>query len=96
MGRPTGSGPDCRPSVEPRYDTAELGGIFSADPAGEYEVREVIARLVDDSRFTEYRKDYGRTLVTGYARLGGFAVGLVANQRQHTGRGRTDAWKWAA
>ena len=82
MGRPTGSGPDCRPSVEPRYDPAELGGIFAADPAGEYEVREVIARLVDDSRFTEFRKDYGQTLVTGYARLGGFAVGLVANQRQ--------------
>lgn len=86
MGRPTGTGPDCRPSVEPRYDPAELGGIFSADPAGEYEVWEVIARLVDDSRFTEYRKDYGRTLVTGYARLGGFAVGLVANQRQHRQR----------
>ena len=83
MGRPVVSGPDCRPSVEPRYDPAELGGVFSADPAGEYEIREVIARLVDDSRFTEYRKDYGQTLVTGYARLGGFAVGLVANQKQH-------------
>ena len=92
MGRPTGSGLDCRPSVEPRYDPSELGGIFSADPAGEYEIREVIARLVDDSRFTEYRKDYGQTLVTGYARLGGFAVGLVANQRQHQQRqdGRLD------
>ena len=86
IGRPTGCGPDCRRSVEPRYDPAELGGVFSADPAGEYEMREVIARLVDDSRFTEYRKDYGRTLVTGYARLGGFAVGLVANQRQHQRR----------
>lgn len=86
IGRPTDTGSNCRPSVEPRYDPAELGGIFSADPAGEYEVREVIARLVDDSRFTEYRKDYGRTLVTGCARLGGFAVGLVANQRQHRQR----------
>ena len=86
MGRPTGSGPNCRPSVEPRYAPAELGGVFSADPAGEYEIREVIARLVDDSRFTEFRKDYGQTLVTGYARMGGFAVGLVANQRQHQQR----------
>ena len=86
MGRRTVSGPDCRPSVEPRYDPAELGGIVSADPAGEYEMREVIARLVDDSRFTEFRKDYGQTLITGYARLGGFAAGLVANQRQHRQR----------
>ncbi len=86
MGRRTDSSPDCRPSVEPRHDPAELGGVFSADPAGEYEMREVIARLVDDSRFTEYRKEYGRTLITGYARLGGFAVGLVANQKQHQQR----------
>ena len=86
MGRRIHSGLDCRPSVEPRHDPAELGGVFSSDPAGEYEMREVIARLVDDSRFTEYRRDYGQTLITGYARLGGFAVGLVANQKQHQRR----------
>ena len=86
LGRGQGSGPDRRPSLEPRHDPAELGGVVSADPAGEYEMREVIARLVDDSRFTEYRRDFGRTLITGYARLGGFSVGLVANQRRQQRR----------
>jgi len=48
-----------------------------------YDVHEVIARIVDRSAFDKYRPDYGRTLVCGYARIGGYAVGIVANQKQH-------------
>ncbi len=92
MGQQPPSSLDTRRSVEPRYDPAELGGIYSSDSAQEYEMREIIARLVDGSQFTEYRRDYGQTLITGYARLGGFAVGLVANQkrRQQTKDGRLE------
>ncbi len=86
MGQRPRSSLDTHPSVAPRYDPSELGGVFSSDPADEYETREIIARLVDGSQFTEYRRDYGQTLITGYARLGGFAVGLVANQKQHQRR----------
>ena len=86
MGQQPRSSGDAPLSVEPRYDPGELGGIFSANPTDEYEMREIIARLVDGSEFTEYRRDYGQTLITGYARLGGFAVGLVANQKRHQQR----------
>jgi acetyl-CoA carboxylase carboxyltransferase component len=71
----------------PLYPAHELYGLIDPDPAGSasnaYDVREVIARIVDRSAFDEYRADYGRTLVCGYARIGGFAVGIVANQKQH-------------
>lgn len=70
----------------PRFDAAEISGIVSTDGSKEYDVREVIARLVDGSEFDEYRADYGPTLVCGFARLGGFAVGIVANQKQHQRR----------
>jgi acetyl-CoA carboxylase carboxyltransferase component len=53
------------------------------NPAAAYEVRDVIARLVDGGDFVEYKADFGRTLVCGYARLGGWAVGIVANQKKH-------------
>jgi len=64
---------------DPRYDPAEIYGIVSADSRKPYDVREVIARLVDDSRFDEFKKRYGATLVTGFARLHGFLVGIIAN-----------------
>jgi 3-methylcrotonyl-CoA carboxylase beta subunit/propionyl-CoA carboxylase len=63
----------------PRYDPAEIYGIVNADPRVPYDVREVIARLVDDSRFDEFKERYGTTLVTGFARLHGLLVGIVAN-----------------
>jgi acetyl-CoA carboxylase carboxyltransferase component len=64
---------------EPRYDPAELYGVINADVRKPYDVREVIARLVDGSRFDEFKERYGATLVTGFARLHGFLVGIVAN-----------------
>jgi 3-methylcrotonyl-CoA carboxylase beta subunit len=67
------------PSEEPAYDPAELYGLLPTDTRTPYDVREVIARLVDGSRFTEFKAEYGGTLVTGFARLHGHPVGIVAN-----------------
>src|SRR5215204_4439612 len=64
---------------EPAYDPREIYGIVTADTRKAYEVREVIARLVDGSRFDEFKERYATTLVTGFARLHGFLVGIVAN-----------------
>jgi acetyl-CoA carboxylase carboxyltransferase component len=64
---------------EPLYPADELLGIASADIRVPFEVREVIARLVDGSRFDEFKAKYGTTLVTGFAHLHGFTVGLLAN-----------------
>ena len=66
-------------SEEPLYDPAELYGIIPHDTRKPYDVREVIARLVDGSRFDEFKPRYGATLVTGFARLFGMPVGILAN-----------------
>ncbi|HET7106724.1 MAG TPA: acyl-CoA carboxylase subunit beta [Candidatus Acidoferrum sp.] len=68
---------------EPLYSINELYGIFSSNPAKQYDMREIIARLVDGSEFEEYRAEYGETVLCGYARIGGWAVGIVANQKKH-------------
>jgi 3-methylcrotonyl-CoA carboxylase beta subunit/propionyl-CoA carboxylase len=70
---------DMTPPEDPLHDPAEIDGIVSADPRQPYDVREIIARLVDGSRFDEFKERYGTTLVTGFARLHGFLVGIVAN-----------------
>jgi 3-methylcrotonyl-CoA carboxylase beta subunit len=64
---------------DPLYDPAELLGVIPADIKKPYDVREVIARLVDGSRFDEFKARYGTTLVTGFARLHGYPIGIVAN-----------------
>ncbi len=81
----------------PRYAAQDLYSIIDPDSAtNAYDMHEVIARLIDRSEFDEYRPDYGRTLICGYARIGGFSVGIVANQKQHqpqtshTGEKRTE------
>ena len=66
-------------TVEPAVDPATLGGVVPADVRQPYDVREVIARLVDGSEFDEFKKLYGETLVTGFARLSGMPVGIIAN-----------------
>ena len=71
--------PDMAAPEEPRYDPAEIYGIVNADIRKPYDVREIIARLVDGSRFDEFKERYGATLVTGFARLHGLLVGIVAN-----------------
>lgn len=64
---------------DPYYDPAEIYGIVNADIRTPYDVREIIARLVDGSRFDEFKEAYGTTLVTGFARIHGMLVGLIAN-----------------
>jgi acetyl-CoA carboxylase carboxyltransferase component len=63
----------------PRYDAEEIYGIVSTDARHPYDVREVIARIVDGSRFDEFKQRYGTTLVTGFARLHGFLIGIIAS-----------------
>jgi len=70
---------DAIRAEDPKYDPAEIYGIVSADPRRPYDVREIIARLVDGSRFDEFRERYGPTLVTGFARVHGMLVGVLAN-----------------
>ena len=70
---------DVAPVREPAEDPGELYGAVPVDLQASYEVREVIARLVDGSEFHEFKKEYGATLVTGFARLHGHPVGIVAN-----------------
>jgi 3-methylcrotonyl-CoA carboxylase beta subunit len=67
------------PAEEPAADPRELYGVVPVDPRVPYDVREVVARLVDGSRFAEFKAEYGTTLVTGFARIHGHPVGVVAN-----------------
>jgi 3-methylcrotonyl-CoA carboxylase beta subunit len=71
--------PDLREPEPPKYDPSELYGIVPTDPRVAYDVREVIARIVDASRFHEFKQLYGDTIVCGFAHLHGFPVGIVAN-----------------
>jgi 3-methylcrotonyl-CoA carboxylase beta subunit/propionyl-CoA carboxylase len=70
---------DITSPEEPRYDPREMYGIVNADTRQIYEVREILARIVDGSRFDEFKERYGATLVTGFARLHGLLVGIIAN-----------------
>jgi acetyl-CoA carboxylase carboxyltransferase component len=67
----------------PLHSGEEIYGIFSSDPAKQYDMREILARIVDGGEFEEYRAEYGETLLCGYSRIGGWAVGIVANQKKH-------------
>jgi 3-methylcrotonyl-CoA carboxylase beta subunit len=69
----------ARPAVPPRYDPEELYGVLPVSLRKPYEVREVIARLVDDSELEEFKQLYGTTLVCGFAHLCGYPVGILAN-----------------
>src|SRR5437773_5891697 len=70
---------DMATPEDPLYDPSEIYGIVNADIRKPYDVHEIIARLVDASRFDEFKERYGTTLVTGFARLHGFLVGIIAN-----------------
>jgi len=71
--------PDMAATEAPAYDAREIYGIVNADTRRAYDVREVIARIVDGSRFDEFKERYAITLVTGFARIHGFLVGVIAN-----------------
>ncbi|HWU02492.1 MAG TPA: carboxyl transferase domain-containing protein, partial [Novosphingobium sp.] len=70
---------NCQPPCPPRYDPAELYGIIPQDVRAPYDVREVIARIVDDSAFHEFKALYGTTLVCGFAHIHGMSVAILAN-----------------
>ncbi|MGO9518980.1 MAG: acyl-CoA carboxylase subunit beta [Candidatus Korobacteraceae bacterium] len=74
---------DRKQTEAPLYPAEEIYGIFDGDAARQYDMKEIIARLVDGSQFSEYKAEYGETVLCGYARIGGFAVGIVANQKTH-------------
>ena len=70
---------DVEPSEEPNHDINDLMGIIPDDNRTPYDVREVISRIVDGSRFHEFKQRYGNTLVCGFAKIHGYPVGIVAN-----------------
>ncbi|MGA8162230.1 MAG: acyl-CoA carboxylase subunit beta [Acidobacteriaceae bacterium] len=84
----------------PRFPAADLYGLLDPDPAraavNSYDMHDVLARILDRSEFDEYRPGYGRTLLCGYGRVGGYAVGIVANQKlsqpqtSHSGEKRVE------
>lgn len=78
--RKLGYGPTM-PADEPLHDPEDLLGIISADLRVPFDMRQVLARIVDGSRFEEYKQLYGTSLVTGWASIHGFPVGVIANQR---------------
>jgi acetyl-CoA carboxylase carboxyltransferase component len=74
---------DRKQPVDPAMSAEEIYGAYDASSARPYDMKEILARIVDESRFDEYKPEYGKTLICGYARIGGFAVGIVANQKLH-------------
>ena len=82
IGKPESAGFDRKEAVVPQEDINKLYGLFPVDRTKPYEMRDVIKCMVDKSEFEEYKADYGKTIVCGYARVDGWAVGIVANQRK--------------
>ena len=68
--------------LAPKKNAEEMYGIIPADASKPYDMLEIIERIVDDSVFEEFKEDYGKTILCGYARIEGWAVGIVANQRK--------------
>lgn len=82
LGEQPRAGFDRVKPAEPLREARELYGIVSADNSRPYDVVDVISCLVDKGEFDQFKKDYGKTIVCGYARIDGWAVGIVANQRK--------------
>src|SRR5437868_7421125 len=74
---------DRKKPVEPERPAEEIYGIYDPSPGRPYDMKEILARVLDGSRFDEYKPEYGKTVLCGYGRIGGFAVGIVANQKLH-------------
>ena len=81
----------CGESREPRYDCEELLGLVSADYRKPYDCREIIARIVDDSDFLDFKAPYGQATVCGHAQIGGHAIGLIGNNGPIDPNGATKA-----
>jgi 3-methylcrotonyl-CoA carboxylase beta subunit len=72
---------DRKKPEPPALAAEEIYGIYDSSPARPYDMNEILARIVDASRLDEYKPEYGKTVICAYARIGGFAVGIVANQK---------------
>ena len=81
IGAKQDAGFDRKESLAPKNDPKDVYGILPKDRAKPYDMRDILKCIVDDSKFTEYKKDYGQSLITAYARIDGWSVGIVANQR---------------
>ena len=79
LNRPKLDLPNLQPAEDPQYDPNEILGVMPRDLRSQYDIREVLARLVDGSRFDEFKARFGTTLVTGFAHVMGCPVGIVAN-----------------
>ncbi len=82
IGKTEVAGFDRATPQEPQVDPKNIYGIIPTERSKPYETREIIKCLVDESKFTEYKEEYGQSIVCGYARIDGWSVGIVANQRQ--------------
>ncbi|MCF4101245.1 acyl-CoA carboxylase subunit beta [Gillisia sp. M10.2A] len=76
------AGYNRKEAKKPKADPQEIYGILPKKRSDQYDMHEIINRLVDNSEFDEYKEGYGQTIITGYARIDGWAVGIVANQRK--------------
>lgn len=72
---------DRMPSKPPKFSAKEIYGILPTDRTKPYDMYQILGRILDESELDEYKEGYGKTIVTGYARIDGWAVGIVANQR---------------
>ena len=81
IGEAENAGFNRKEAAAPKKDPKDVYGIVPKDRTKPYDVREILKCVVDDSEITEYKKDYGKTLVTAYARIDGWSVGIIANQR---------------
>ncbi|HJU46125.1 MAG TPA: carboxyl transferase domain-containing protein, partial [Chitinophagaceae bacterium] len=82
LGHGSNAGFDRIAALPPKKNAEELYGILPADASKSYDMVEVVERIVDDSVFEQFKEDYGQTILCGYARIEGWAVGIVANQRK--------------
>lgn len=82
IGQPDSAGFNRKESIAPKNDLKKLYGILPEERSKPYDVKHIIKCLVDDSKFTEYKSNYGKTIVCAYARIDGWSVGIVANQRE--------------
>ncbi|MBC8045311.1 MAG: acyl-CoA carboxylase subunit beta, partial [Fimbriimonadaceae bacterium] len=82
IGDYTKAGFDRKESTKPKLDEEEIYGIMPVDSTKQYDMHEIIYRLIDNSEFEEYKETYGKTIICGYARIDGWSVGIVANQRK--------------
>jgi len=82
IGQPENAGFDRKEAKMPKEPLKNVYGILPADRSKPYDTKELIKCLVDDSEFTEYKEDYGKSIICAYARIDGWAVGIVANNRE--------------